>query len=314
MQTAIAILKFLLQIQYPIPCAFIKKLLILRMFYNGQYRVHSHPLHTSVNSGSVATSLFINLDSDADLELVVGADFNDETGGILKYYDKNNSGNYVEKTGTHNPFNGLTMPLKPLPSFADRDGDGDLDLIVGSIEGTLKYYENTDTGYSLDTDTANPFGNIDVGDNAAPALTNIDSDNALELFVGHKTGVSYFEQNAEGGYQEKMGAQNPYRTYFTGFTYATLAFDDINGDGRMDFIIQGDGNYPDHYEQNTDGTFRHTNGSIDLNNPGPFDALLNVSGARGMQPYFADVDGDGKNDLVGGPDSGTMVYAKKKRK
>ena len=149
------------------------------------------------------TPLFINLDDDTDLELIVGVDSG--TGGALKYFDKNDSGNYVEKTGGNNPFNGLSLPLNPAPSFTDRDGDDDLDLIVGSIGGTLKYYENTGTGYSLDTDTVNPFGHIDVGDNAAPALTNIDSDAALELFVGHKTGVSYFEQNAARGLSGEDG-------------------------------------------------------------------------------------------------------------
>ena len=116
----------------------------------------------------------------------------------------------------------------------------------------------------------------------------------------------------QGVYQEKTGAQNPYRTYFSDFTnHATLAFDDINGDGRMDFIIQDSGNYPDYYTQNTDGTFRHANEIVLHDNPGPFDALLSTSGVSGMRPSFADVDGDGRTDLVGGPDNATMVYAKK---
>ena len=72
-----------------------------------------------------ATPVFVNLDDDTELELVVGGDTpRGASGGLLKYFDKNSSGNYVEKTGEHNPFSSLTLPLKPLPSFVDKDGDG----------------------------------------------------------------------------------------------------------------------------------------------------------------------------------------------
>jgi hypothetical protein len=50
---------------------------------------------------------------------------------------------YTEQTGAANPFNGIDVGVSSTPTFADIDGDGDLDAIVGESGGTLKYYKNT---------------------------------------------------------------------------------------------------------------------------------------------------------------------------
>ena len=78
----------------------------------------------------------------------------------------------------------------PDPTFADIDGDGDLDLVVGESFGQLRYYENTGTAsdptYTVRTGTANTWHGIDVGDSAAPTFADIDGDGDLDLVVGGK--------------------------------------------------------------------------------------------------------------------------------
>ena len=49
---------------------------------------------------------------------------------------------FIEQTGTATPFNGIDIGSASAPTFADLDGDGDLDAIVGEFYGTIKYFLN----------------------------------------------------------------------------------------------------------------------------------------------------------------------------
>ena len=83
------------------------------------------------------------------------------------------------------------------PTFADLDGDGDIDMICGQADGTLIYFENI----------AGPPGNppvynapvfnykgIDVGDFSAPQLFDLNGDNLFDLAIGKKNGfISYYQ-------------------------------------------------------------------------------------------------------------------------
>ena len=60
---------------------------------------------------------------------------------------------------------------------------GDLDLVVGENEGTLKYMENIGTStapvFVARTGSANPFDGIEVPQRSAPAVADIDNDGTL---------------------------------------------------------------------------------------------------------------------------------------
>uniref|UniRef100_UPI0034DE2AFB FG-GAP-like repeat-containing protein n=1 Tax=Candidatus Thiodubiliella endoseptemdiera TaxID=2738886 RepID=UPI0034DE2AFB len=189
-----------------------------------------------------STPNLADIDGDGDLDLVVGENY-----GTLKYYQNTGSTSnpaYEAKTGGSNPFNGINAGYFPKPTLADIDGDGDLDLVVGGNDGTLKYYQNTGTtsnpAYEAKTGDDNPFNGINVGYSSKPTLADIDGDGDLDLVVGKDYGTLKYYQNtgttSNPAYEAKTGGSNPFNGIDVG-GYSTPILADIDGDGDLDLVV-----------------------------------------------------------------------------
>jgi len=95
---------------------------------------------------------------------------------------------FTEVTGSGNPFNGVDVGLRSAPSFADLDGDGDLDAFIGESDGVINYYRNDGTvinpAFTLVTGSGNPFNGVDVGLRSTPSFADLDGDGDLDAFIG----------------------------------------------------------------------------------------------------------------------------------
>ena len=73
---------------------------------------------------------------------------------------------YIQKTGTADPFNDIDIGDYSTPTLAALDGDRDPDASVGEDDGTLNYYKNTGSStapvYTTQTGTANPFSDVTI--------------------------------------------------------------------------------------------------------------------------------------------------------
>ena len=188
-------------------------------------------------------------------------------------------------------FAGFDFGLITTPAFTDLDGDGDLDLVVGNLDGTLRAFERTESGFVALTGTANPLDGIAVASGSAPVFADLDGDGDLDLVVGQvPEGLSTWERTADG-FQPLTGSANPFDGFFTGETGVRPAFTDLDGDDDLDLVV-GDGPGALRVWIQSDTGFVEATGSAN-----PFDGILfgNLPA-----PAFTDLDGDGDLDLVVG--------------
>ena len=98
------------------------------------------------------TPVFADINSDGKPELMIGM-----LDGSIKYYQNTSNAYwnliYTEKTGSNNPFDGIDVGTRAKPTFADINGDGKLDLVVGETDNNLNYYQNTGTTRDIDRRT-----------------------------------------------------------------------------------------------------------------------------------------------------------------
>jgi hypothetical protein len=270
----------------------------------------SNPL-SGVQVVSFSTPTFADLDGDGDLDAFIG-----EYGGTIKYYQNTGSATspvFIQRTGTLNPFNGVDVGSYSAPSFADLDGDGDLDAFIGEMNGTIKYFQNTGSVTSPEfierAGSLNPFNGVDMSYNSAPSFADLDKDGDLDAFSGEMWGtIKYFENTGNAtspAFVERSGNLNPFNGVDVG-DFSNPSFADLDGDGDLDAFI-GEWNGTIKYYQNigsaTSPAFVERTGSL---NP-----LNGVDVGKQSAPSFANLDGDGDLDaFIGeyGEYWGTIKY------
>ncbi len=94
----------------------------------------------TIDIGTYSAPTFVDADGDGDMDMFLGG-----SAGNLNYFE--NTGTTASpsfaSTPSVNPFGYVDIGAQSTPTFADVDGDGDIDLIVGESDGTINFYENT---------------------------------------------------------------------------------------------------------------------------------------------------------------------------
>jgi len=209
---------------------------------------------------------------------------------------------------------GLDVGNRSAPSSGDLDGDGDLDMIVGSLAGTLTGFENTG-GPSNPTFNVRP-GFVPPGgpwnNNTAPVLGDLDGDGDLDLVVGLASGQLIAFRNTGTSATPVWTRDDAMLTGVNSMAmplFAAPELADVDSDGDLDLLVgKFDGGFD--YYRNDGNRFNPAwvkdDATFSYLNQGPTKMPGNFT-----TPEIVDVEMDGLLDFVSGQNFttfGSLIY------
>jgi hypothetical protein len=170
----------------------------LKYFPNtGNPTVPNFPASTTspfglTTTNQLANPAFVDIDGDGDMDLFVG-----EYGGIIQYFQNTGTATLPAFAApVPSPFGLSYTYYLAFPAFADIDGDGDYDLLVGEYYGTFQYFQNTGSASlpAFAAPVASPYNLTSLYGWAIPTFVDLDNDGDMDLFSGeYSENIYYFE-------------------------------------------------------------------------------------------------------------------------
>jgi hypothetical protein len=140
----------------------------------------------TISRGSNTTPALGDLDGDGDLDVLIG-----EASGTLNSYRNDGTAQAPRFVLVSDEFEAIDVGRRSTPALADLDGDGDLDLLIGSDDQGLTLYRNhgsrTVPRFRVDSSFR-----VEVPVISAPAVGDLDGDGRPDLVVGTSAGGVLF--------------------------------------------------------------------------------------------------------------------------
>lgn len=273
---------------------------------NPVFALETANLIDNIDIGSHSSPAVGDIDRDGDLDVLVG-----RFDGRVTLFE--NTGTLLRPALTHRTdfFEGIDVGTFAAPVLVDWDGDGLLDLLIGTGSGRIEYWRNNGSPKEMIlTREQTQLAGIQVDQYATPRVADLDEDGLLDLVLGE------WDFNSRANvllYRNTGSPGSPNLTLVTATLLPAVAQRDYtaphvydwDGDGRLDIIVGTNtlgltvwlnqaplGQMPD------STTLQPIIAEVPGSDDGFFPSLV-----------FADFDGDGDEDvLIGELDGGLNFW------
>ncbi|HSJ65085.1 MAG TPA: VCBS repeat-containing protein, partial [Gemmatimonadaceae bacterium] len=266
---------------------------------SGELALRERRYLSAIDVGSESAPALADIDGDGDLDLIVGNKIDPATLDRGRLYLFRNTGTPTVPAFRLEDTLDLVKSYHLAPAFADIDGDGDLDLLVGTWNDGVVVLRNEGTRAAPRfVQDSSLTVRIPRGSQTTPALGDLDGDGDFDLLVGEAAGnLNHFRNDGTRQAPRWTLVTEEYAGIDVGRRSAP-ALVDLDGDGDLDLVIG-----------------REDAGAVVYRNVGSrtearfeLDSTLVVPLHHLGTPAFGDLDGDGRLELIGGGLSGGLVY------